>query len=82
MTALVVGADSGLLAVELERMGENEDVIVLDASAERLEELEDEVADPRVWFMIGDAEVIPLPDGAVDEVVGADPSAEVRRVSR
>lgn len=82
MTALVVGADSGLLAVELARMGDDEDVIVLDASAERLEVLEDEVADPRVWFMIGDAEVIPLPDSAVDEVVGADASAEVQRVSR
>ena len=82
MTALVVGADSGLLAVELERMGEDEDVIVLDESAERLEVLEDEVADPRVWFMIGDAEVIPLPDGAVDEVVGADSSPEVERVTR
>ena len=82
MTALVVGADSGLLAVELERMGENEDVIVLDASAERLQVLEDEVADPRVWFMIGDADVIPLPDGTVDEVVGADASPEVERVTR
>jgi ubiquinone/menaquinone biosynthesis C-methylase UbiE len=82
MTALVVGADSGLLAGELERMGADEDVIVLDASAERLEVLEDEVADPRVWFMIGDAEVIPLPDGAVDEVVGADTSPEVERVTR
>jgi ubiquinone/menaquinone biosynthesis C-methylase UbiE len=82
VTALVVGADSGLLALELERMGEDEDVIVLDASAERLEVLEDEVADPRVWFMIGDAEVIPLPDGAVDEVVGADASPEVERVTR
>jgi ubiquinone/menaquinone biosynthesis C-methylase UbiE len=82
MTALVLGADSGLLAVELERMGENEDVIVMDGSAARLEALEDQVADPRVWFMIGDAEVIPLPDGAVDEVVGADASPEVARVTR
>jgi len=82
MTALVVGADSGLLADELERMGEDEDVIVMDESAERLEVLEDQVADPRVWFMIGDAEVIPLPDDAVDEVVGTDASPEVDRVTR
>jgi ubiquinone/menaquinone biosynthesis C-methylase UbiE len=82
MTALVVGADSGLLAAELGRMGEDADVIVLDASPERLEVLEDEVSDPRVWFMIGDPEVIPLPDGTVDEVVGADASPEVRRVTR
>lgn len=82
MTALVVGADSGLLAAELGRMGEDDDVIVLDESAARLAELEGEVADPRVWFMIGDAQVIPLPDGTVDEVVGAGDSAEVDRVSR
>jgi ubiquinone/menaquinone biosynthesis C-methylase UbiE len=82
MTALVVGADPSLLAGELERMGEDDDVIVLDESAERLELLEDAFADPRVWFMIGDAEVIPLPDASVDEVVGAPASAEVGRVSR
>jgi ubiquinone/menaquinone biosynthesis C-methylase UbiE len=82
MTALVVGAESGLLAVELGRMGEDEDVIVLDASPERLEVLENQVADPRVWFMIGDAEVIPLPDAIVDEVVGVDASPEVERVTR
>src|SRR5581483_2188056 len=81
LCALVFGADSGLLAAELGRMGEDEDVIVLDESAERLEVLEDEVSDPRVWFMIGDAEVIPLPDGTVDEVVGADASPEVQRVT-
>jgi len=82
VTALVVGADSGLLEFELGRMGDDEDVIVLDASAARLEVLEDQVADPRVWFMIGDAEVIPLPDATVDEVVGADVSPEVERVTR
>jgi ubiquinone/menaquinone biosynthesis C-methylase UbiE len=82
VTALVVGADSGLLAGELERMGDDEDVIVLDASPERLETLEDEVADPRVWFMIGDVEVIPLPDAFVDEVVGTGASPEVDRVTR
>ena len=82
MTALVVGADSGLLAEELERMGEDEDVIVMDESAERLEVLEDEVADPRVWFIIGGPEVIPLPDDTVDEVVGTDASPEVVRVTR
>jgi hypothetical protein len=82
MTALVVGADSGLLAAELGRMGDDDDVIVLDESAERLEVLEEEVSDPRVWFMIGDPGVIPLPDGTVDEVVGADASPEVQRVTR
>jgi ubiquinone/menaquinone biosynthesis C-methylase UbiE len=82
VTALVVGADSGLVADELARMGEEDDVIVLDRSPERLEALEERVADGRVWFMIGDAEVIPLPDASVDEVVGADVSSETTRVTR
>ncbi len=82
MTALVVGADAELLVRELERMADEDDVIVLDPSAGRLEALEGHVADPRVWFMIGDAEVIPLPDGCVDEVVGAAAAHEVERVTR
>jgi ubiquinone/menaquinone biosynthesis C-methylase UbiE len=82
VTGLVVGADSGLVADELARMGAEDDVIVLDQSPERLEILEDEVADPRVWFMIGDAEVIPLPDRSVDEVLGVPESPEVERVTR
>jgi len=44
--------------------------------------MEDELADPRVWFMIGDAEIIPLPDECVDEVVGVPGSPEVDRVTR
>jgi hypothetical protein len=32
--------------------------------------------------MLGDAEVIPLPDGSADEVVGVPGSPEVARVSR
>ena len=82
MTALVVGADSGLVADELVRMGDEDDVIVLDLSPQRLEALEDQVADARVWFMIGDAEVIPLPDASVDAVLGAPESPEVDRVTR
>jgi ubiquinone/menaquinone biosynthesis C-methylase UbiE len=82
VTALVVGAESGLVEDELARMGEEDDVIVLDRSPERLEALEERVADGRVWFMIGDAEVIPLPDASVDEVVGADVSSETTRVTR
>jgi ubiquinone/menaquinone biosynthesis C-methylase UbiE len=80
-TVLVVGADPALVAGALAGLGD-EDLVVLDASAERLEAIEDEVGDPRVWFMIGDADVIPLPDASVDEVVGVGISAEVDRVSR
>jgi hypothetical protein len=78
---LVVGADASVVTRVLERLGD-EDLVVLDDSAQRLEELEAELADPRLWLMIGDAEVIPLPDGTADEVVGADASPEVTRVTR
>ncbi len=77
---LVLGADAGVVTGVLGRVGD-EDVVVLDESADRLELLLEGLADPRLWFMIGDAEVIPLPDGTADEVVGAA-SPEVARVSR
>jgi hypothetical protein len=78
---LVVGAEASVVTDVLERLGD-EDVVVLDGSASRLEELEAEVGDPRLWLMIGDADVIPLPDGTADEVVGAAASPEVARVRR
>jgi len=81
VTVLVVGADSSVVATVLEELGDA-DVFVLEPSAGLLEEVEDEIADPRVWFMIGDAEVIPLPDGCVDEIVGVEPSPETVRVTR
>jgi ubiquinone/menaquinone biosynthesis C-methylase UbiE len=80
-TVLVVGADSSLVEGALADLGD-EDLVVVDASVERLEAIEEEVEDPRVWFMIGDAEVIPLPDDSVDEVVGISGSSEVERVTR
>ena len=81
MTVLVVGADSSVVATALEALGDG-DLFVLEPSAQLLEEIEDEIADPRVWFMIGDADVIPLPDGCVDEIVGVESSPETVRVTR
>ena len=78
---LVVGADAAAVSDVLGRLGD-EDVVVLDRSAERLERLLGAMTDPRLWFMIGDAGVIPLPDGSADEVVGAPTSTEVARVTR
>jgi len=78
---LVVGADAGVVTEVLQRVGD-EDVVVLDESAGRLESLLDALADPRLWFMIGDAVVIPLPDASADEVVGDPASPEVARVTR
>jgi hypothetical protein len=78
---LVVGAERSVVVDVLGRLGDD-DLVVLDESAARLELLLGQLTDPRVWFMIGDGEVIPLPNGSADEVVGAPASPEVARVTR
>jgi len=79
---LVVGGDDGLVAEALAQAGEDGGVIVIDPSSARLVELERRWRDPRLWLQIGDAEVIPLPDGSVDRVLGSGPSPELERVCR
>ena len=80
MTILVLAGD--LLGQALEQLAEDELLIVVDPSADRLEELEERYADPRVTFLIGDGEVIPVPDGSVDRVLGEGSKSELRRVLR
>jgi len=80
-TLLVVGADEELVGDALARLGEDDGAIVLDPSAGALEALERVVRDPRVWYQIGDADVVPLPDRSVDEAVG-ERSGDVERVLR
>jgi len=77
MTVLVL--DGARLGDALDGAGD-EDVIVVDPSAARLEELEREVRDPRAFFLIGDAAVLPLPDRSVDGALGEGVEAELRRV--
>ena len=78
---LVVGADETLVVDALAQAGENGGVIVLDGSGERLAALERTLPDARVWYLIGDAEVVPLPDDSVDAALGAS-SPDVERVVR
>ena len=79
---LVLGADTGLVEEALERGGPDADVIVVDPAVAKLEELEGAIPDPRLWFLIGDADVLPLPDGSVDGVLGGEGSLELARVLR
>ncbi|HZT44735.1 MAG TPA: class I SAM-dependent methyltransferase [Gaiellaceae bacterium] len=79
MTVLVL--DGARLGDALGAAGD-EDVIVVDPSAARLEELEHAVRDPRAFFLIGDPLVLPLPDRSVDTAVGGDAEQELRRVLR
>ena len=74
MTVLVL--DGGLLCDALVRAGD-EDVIVVDLSAERLER---QARDPRAFFLIGEPAILPLPDRSVDTAVGDAVERELRRV--
>jgi hypothetical protein len=77
MTVLVL--DGELLGDALVRAGD-EDVIVVEFSAERLERLEREARDPRAFFLIGEPAILPLPDRSVDAAVGDAVELELRRV--
>jgi ubiquinone/menaquinone biosynthesis C-methylase UbiE len=78
MTGLLV-LDGALLGEALTAAGD-EDVIVVDPSAARLEELERKVRDPRVAYLIGDPVVLPLPDASVERAFGDGDEAELARV--
>jgi hypothetical protein len=54
-------------------------VFVVEESADALEALRATTSAPNVFYLIGCAEVLPLPDGSVDEVVGAAPTAVAER---
>lgn len=67
---LDVGTGTGLLAVAaLDRLGPDGSVIALDVSVDCLEELRATCDDPRVAYLVGGAEVLPLPDRSVDAVM-------------
>ena len=78
---LVLGVDPRLVGEALERAGADGDVIVLDPSAGSLEDLEGRLRDPRLWYQIGDAEVVPLPDRFADAAFGPG-SPDLERVLR
>ena len=85
-TVLDIGAGLGLLTLAVhERIGDGW-VIAIDPSVAALEELlrlAHTANANGIMYLVGDAEVLPLPDASVDAVVGAaadDP--EVVRVRR
>jgi ubiquinone/menaquinone biosynthesis C-methylase UbiE len=80
VTFLVLDAE--LLGEALARLADDELLIVVDPSAERLEELQRRFPDPRVTYLIGDGAVIPIPDRSVDHVLGEGSPAELQRVLR
>jgi ubiquinone/menaquinone biosynthesis C-methylase UbiE len=80
MSVLVLDGD--LIGLALDELADDELMIVVDPSADRLEELEKRFPDPRVTWLVGDGVVIPIPDDSVDRVLGEGSDSELRRVLR
>ena len=67
----------------LAELDDFDEIVVLDPSTVELELLVEELADPRLDYLLGGLPVLPLPDDSVDLLVGADPAdPEVVRVLR
>ena len=81
-----VGAGTGLLALgAVERVGPDGDVIAIDISVDALEQLRANTTAPNISYLVGRADVLPLPEASVDAVVTrsviiyVDDKAEVAR---
>jgi hypothetical protein len=80
-TAAVLGADVARAA--LSRLGGYDEIVIFEPSVPELERLVEELADPRLDYLLGELPVLPLPDASVDLVVGAEAAdAEIARVLR
>jgi ubiquinone/menaquinone biosynthesis C-methylase UbiE len=66
----------------LERAGPDGDVVVIDDSVDRLEQLRQDCQAPNVAYLIGNEDVLPLPDGCADAVLGVERGEDVSRVLR
>jgi ubiquinone/menaquinone biosynthesis C-methylase UbiE len=63
---VVIGGEAELIAALAARVAPDGDVIVVDASVDRLEGLRLASAEPDVTYLVGEPEVLPLPDESVD----------------
>ena len=60
-----------------------DEIVILEPSVDELERLLEELADPRLDYLLGELPVLPLPDASVDQVIGAgEDDPEVARVLR
>ncbi|HSX21672.1 MAG TPA: hypothetical protein VLE97_02730 [Gaiellaceae bacterium] len=77
----VLGAEAARRS--LAQFDDFDEIVVLESSVVELEGLLEELADPRLDYVLGELPVLPLPDGSVDLVIGGDPAdPEVARVLR
>jgi ubiquinone/menaquinone biosynthesis C-methylase UbiE len=68
---VVIGADAELIAALAGHVAPDGDVVVVDRSVDTLERLRRASAEPDITYLVGEAEVLPLPDESVDAVWSA-----------
>ena len=69
-TVVDAGTGTGLVALgAVERVGPDGDVIAVDISVDCLEQLRAVTSAPNMSFLLGSADVLPLPDAAADVVL-------------
>jgi hypothetical protein len=77
----VLGA--AIARAALDRLDGFDEIVIFEPSVSDLERLVEELADPRLDYLLGALPVLPLPDASIDLLVGADGGdAEVVRVLR
>ena len=77
----VLGAEAARRS--LAQFDDFDEIVVLEPSVDEIEGLLEELADPRLDYVLGELPVLPLPDGSVDLVIGGDSAdPEVARVLR
>ncbi|MGZ4360660.1 MAG: methyltransferase domain-containing protein [Gaiellaceae bacterium] len=84
---VVIGAEAELIAALAADVAPDGDVVVVDGSVDTLERLRNASPEPDVTYLVGDSEVLPLPDESVDAVRTMSPpnapsSSEFFRVLR
>jgi hypothetical protein len=80
-TVAVLGAAAA--RASFEQLASFDEIVVLEPSVDELERLLEELADPRLDYLLGGLPVLPLPDASIDRVIGAPPDdPEVARVTR
>jgi ubiquinone/menaquinone biosynthesis C-methylase UbiE len=69
-TVADIGAGIGLLTLgAVDRVGADGDVLAIDISVDTLEQLRRLATSPNISYLVGSADVLPLPDESVDATV-------------
>ena len=66
-TAAILGADVARTAVA--ELGDFDEIVILEPSVDALELLVEELADPRLDYLLGELPVLPLPDARTDRLI-------------